>query len=287
LACDKENKMADDILPGAAKPSYVDWAAVFAGAVLAAALSFVLLTAGAAIGLSLLSADGPSHGKTAAYLAVFWSIAVPIGALLAGGYIAGRMRPAWAESADEGDFRDGVHGLLVWSVSILFGAALAMSAAHTAGRVGASAASGAIETAQLAAPAIDSLVRTQPGPNRPIVSTDQQAQIGRILATSVRNGSLSDPDRVYLTQTVAQVTGLPPAEAEKRVNDAYNSTVQAVETARKTAVTTGLVTATALLLGLAAAWYAAQRGGNHRDTRRRASFFGSRGPVTYDPPTPV
>ncbi|MDO9383030.1 MAG: hypothetical protein Q7T86_09240 [Hyphomicrobiaceae bacterium] len=280
--------MADDITPGALKPAYVDWAAIFAGAVLAAALSFVLLTAGAAIGLSLLSADGPSHTKTAGYLAAFWSIAVPIGSLLAGGYIAGRMRPAWGESIDEGDFRDGVHGLLVWGVSILFGAALAMSAAHTAGRVGASAASGALETAQVAAPAVDSLVRSQPGPNRPVVSADQQAQIGRILATSVRTGALSDPDRAYLTQTVAQVTGVPPAEAEKRVTDAYNSTVQAVETARKTAVATGLITATALLLGLAAAWYAAQRGGNHRDSRRRASFFGTtRGPGTYDPPTPL
>lgn len=268
--------MADTIVPGGTKTAYVDWAAIFAGAVLAAALSFVLLTAGAAIGLSFVSADGPSHSATAAYLAIFWSIAVPIGALLAGGYIAGRMRPAWGEDTDEGDFRDGVHGLLVWGVSILFGAFLAVSAAHTAGSAGASVASGAAQTAALAAPAVDSLVRAQPGPNRPVVTADQQAQIGRILATSVRNGALSDPDRAYLTQTVAQVTGVPAPEAEKRVNDAYNSAVQAVETARKAAVTTGLVTATALLLGLAAAWYAAQRGGNHRDTRRRASFFGSR-----------
>jgi hypothetical protein len=36
----------------AAGPNFVDWAAVFAGAVLAAALSFVLLTFGTAIGLS-------------------------------------------------------------------------------------------------------------------------------------------------------------------------------------------------------------------------------------------
>lgn len=280
--------MADVTIPGGARPAYVDWAAVFAGAVLAAALSFVLLTAGAAIGLSLVSADGPSHSKTAVYLAIFWSIAVPIGALLAGGYVAGRMRPAWAESTDEGDFRDGVHGLLVWSVSILFGAALAVSAAHTAGRIGATAASGVVETVQLAAPAVDSLMRAQPGPNRPVVSADQQAQIGRILATSVRNGALSDADRGYLTQTVSQVTGVPAPEAEKRVTDAYNAVVQAVETARKTAVTTGLVTATALLLGLAAGWYAAQRGGNHRDTRRRASFFGYRGdPVAHNPPTPL
>jgi len=269
--------MTDVAVPVGTKPSYVDWCAILAGAVLAAAISFVLLTAGAAIGLSLVSAQGDSHGTSAAYLAAFWAIAVPIGSLLAGGYVAGRMRPAWTESGDESQFRDGIHGALVWSVSILIGAVLAMSAAHTAGRAGASIASGVVETAQVAAPAVDTLVRAQPGPNRPIVTAEQQAQIGRILVASVRNGSLSDPDRGYLTQTVAQATGVPPPEAEKRVTDAYNATVQAVETTRKAAVATGLVTATALLMALAAAWYAAQRGGDHRDTNRPARFFTNRG----------
>lgn len=278
--------MKDVTVPVGATTSYVDWRAVLAGAVLAAALSFVLLTAGAAIGLSLVSAEGNSHGSTAAYLAAFWLIAVPIGSLLAGGYIAGRMRPAWSETGDEGSFRDGVHGALVWSVSVLLGALLAMSAAHTAGRVGASAASGLTETAQLTAPAVDALVRATPAPNRPGLTADQQAQIGRILAASVRSGSLADTDRTYLAQTVAQITGIPPAEAEKRVTDAYNSAVQAVETARKATVAAGLITATALLLGFAAAWYAAQRGGDHRDTNRPASFFGLRGVRPgYESPT--
>src|SRR5688572_12615295 len=111
--------MADVVGP-AGNRSYVDWGAVLAGAVLAAALSFVLLTAGAAIGLSLVSAQTTSHSATAGYLAAFWAIAVPIGSLLAGGYVTGRMRPAWTETGDESQFRDGIHGLLVWSVSILF-----------------------------------------------------------------------------------------------------------------------------------------------------------------------
>lgn len=265
--------MTDVAVPIGTKTSYVDWCAVLAGAVLAAALSFVLLTAGAAIGLTLVSAREGSHGSTAAYLAAFWSIAVPIGSLLAGGYVAGRMRPAWTETGDESQFRDGIHGALVWSVAVLLGAFLAMSAAHTVGSVGASVASGVANTAQIAVPAVDSLVRAQPAPNRPVVSADQQAQIGRILANSVRNGTLSDPDKAYLTQTVAQVTGIPAPEAEKRVTDAYNATVEAIETARKTAVATGLITATALLMAFAAAWFAAQRGGDHRDTSRPARFF--------------
>jgi hypothetical protein len=255
-----------------AKISYLDWGAILAGAVLAAALSFVLLTAGAAIGLSMVSVQENSHGTAAVYAGAFWAIAVPIGSLLAGGYIAGRMRGAWGEGTDEGDFRDGVHGALVWGVSILFGAALAASAAGTAGRATASLASGATSTVEAAAPAVSSMIQAQPAPNRPTLSADQQSQIGTVLMRSVRNGSLAESDKAYLTQTVAQVTGVPPPEAEKRVTDAYNATVQAVETTRKATVAAGLITATALLMALAAAWYAAQRGGNHRDSNRPARF---------------
>ena len=67
--------------------SFVDWGAVFAGAVLAAALSFVLLTFGTAIGLSATS-PWPNSGlsaKVLASLAVFWAIAQQIGSLMAGG----------------------------------------------------------------------------------------------------------------------------------------------------------------------------------------------------------
>src|SRR5665647_3461484 len=39
--------------------SYVEWGAVFAGALAASAISFVLLTAGASLGLSLVSPYGP------------------------------------------------------------------------------------------------------------------------------------------------------------------------------------------------------------------------------------
>ena len=69
---------------------------------MASAISFVLLTAGAAIGLSLVSPyESQSYGRLAGSLAVFWSIAVPILSFLAGGYVAGRMRSAWADAASD------------------------------------------------------------------------------------------------------------------------------------------------------------------------------------------
>lgn len=256
-----------------ATPRYLDWGAIIAGAVLATSISFILLTAGAAIGLSFVSATETSHGGAAGYFAAFWAIAVPIGSLLAGGYVAGRMRAAWTESETEGDFRDGVHGALVWGVGVLVGTMLAATAAGTASRVAASVGSGAAAVAQAGAPAVSTMLQAAPAANRTALSDDQRSQIGAILARSASQASLNEGDRAYLNQTVAQVTGVPPAEAEKRVNDAYNATVQAVETTRKAGVATGLITATAMLLGLVAAWYAAQRGGNHRDNNRPARFF--------------
>ena len=82
------------------KTSFVEWPAILAGAVLAAAISFVLLTFGTSIGLSLTS-PWPGSGmsaKTVAAIAVFWVMIQQIGAFLAGGYVAGRMRARWTDA---------------------------------------------------------------------------------------------------------------------------------------------------------------------------------------------
>jgi hypothetical protein len=77
---------------------------------------------------------------------------------------------------------------------------------------------------------------------------------------------------------VAERTGLPQTEAEKRVDQAYAAAKEALETARKTTVLSALGTVTALLVGLLAAWYAAQRGGHHRDNNISARLAWSRRP---------
>src|SRR6185295_10395286 len=119
--------------------SFVEWGAVLAGAFLAAAISFVLLTFGAAIGLSATS-PWPNSGastKVIASVAVFWAMAQQIGAFMAGGYVAGRMRSRWHEPGHEAEFRDGLHGGLVWAVGVVIGAALFLSAAGAAAKTGA------------------------------------------------------------------------------------------------------------------------------------------------------
>jgi hypothetical protein len=101
--------------------THVEWSPVFAGALAAAALSSVLLTAGAALGLSLIYAyPGSSYAKSAGSIAAAWSLIVTIGSFMLGGYIAGRMRSSWLEGGpDQVAFRDGMHGFLVWSVGIV------------------------------------------------------------------------------------------------------------------------------------------------------------------------
>jgi hypothetical protein len=293
----------------AAGASYVEWSAVFAGAVLAAAASFVLLTFGTAIGLSATSA-WPQSGlstKTVATLAILWGLMQQIGAFMAGGYVAGRMRTRWSESGDEADFRDGLHGGLVWGVGVAFGALLLVVSAGAAARTGVEAAGRAGAAAAAAAndpmgAAIDTMLRptsataqaaptpaappaagtpASPQPSRRAPAQapadeqradEQRAEIARLLAAAATGDGLPAQDKAYLAQLVAQRTGLSQQEAERRVDDAVAGARQAADKARRTGVLTAFVTAAGLVISLAAAWWAALKGGNHRDNAVPARF---------------
>jgi len=253
--------------------SYVEWGPIIAGAIAAAALSFVLLTAGAAIGLSLVSPfPSQSFGKSAAALATGWALIVTIGSFLVGGYIAGRLRFTWGEgSPDEVEFRDGIHGILVWSLGILMGGFLASVAGTATTLVGAQVGKASVyssDRASILGSTVDVMLRSSQGtsPNTwPAANADLRDEVARTLAASVAAGQLAAADRAYLGQIVAHRAGLAAAEAERRVDAVYAEARRAFDQARRTVVLVGLVTATALLFSLAAAFYAAQRGGHHRD----------------------
>jgi hypothetical protein len=89
--------------------------------------------------------------------------------------------------------------------------------------------------------------------------------MSRILASAVASGGLTEQSRAYLVQLVSQRTGLSQAEADKRVTDAVNAAREAADKAKRAAILTGFVTAASLLISFGAAWWAALRGGNHRD----------------------
>src|SRR5262245_44265869 len=104
-----------------ARSSYVDWPAIVAGAVAATAISVILHTFGAAIGLSLASPWPHAWGLGAtglAILAALWSILSQVGSFAAGGYLGGRLRARFTDAAAaEVEFRDGAHGFLVWALA--------------------------------------------------------------------------------------------------------------------------------------------------------------------------
>lgn len=114
--------------------SYIDWPAIFAGTVVAAALGGLFTTFGAALGLGTLSAE-PGEGSFSLMLVItaFWVVVTLIVSFAAGGYIAGRMRRRIDNaSADEVQARDGINGLVVWGLATLITGMMAASAIGTA-----------------------------------------------------------------------------------------------------------------------------------------------------------
>ena len=118
-----------------AAPMYISWGAVIAGAIAASALTFVLITFGAAIGLAIASPSATWRDTSVALalLSGLWLLLTAIASFALGGYLAGRLRATGdSTTADEVELRDGMHGLLVWGLAILIGAALALGLARTA-----------------------------------------------------------------------------------------------------------------------------------------------------------
>jgi hypothetical protein len=203
------------------------------------------------------------------------------------------MRTRWSDTAQhEVEFRDGLHGALVWALGIIVGAGLAMATAGSVARTGAEVAGKATAAATVATAnsmdlVLDTLLRPAAAPQpqqgatppppaaaaRPAPAPEAtRAIIGRILANSLASGSVSGENRAYLVQLVSQQTGLPPQEVETRVNNAMTAARDTADKARRGAILAGLVTAISLVVSFAAAWWAALQGGHHRDNSIAARF---------------
>ena len=123
--------------------SYIHWGPAFAGAIVAAATIYVLMTFAASVGLAV-SSPSPSWRDTSIALALLsgvWVLVVVVGSISLGGYLAGRVRSSWAASVDEIEFRDGAHGLLVWGLTIAIGTVLIWLSALSISAVGTSSPS--------------------------------------------------------------------------------------------------------------------------------------------------
>jgi hypothetical protein len=268
----------------------LSWAAIFGGALAAAGVSLILLTLGAALGFSSLSAwgMGPS-AATFGLSAAIWLIVVQWLSSAFGGYLAGRTRARWnGLHTDESTFRDTAHGVLSWALAtvIAIGLVTAGAAGIIGGGVRAAAtigAGGAQGMAQAAGPAgpggdamglfTDRLFRA----DQPVtIAPEARAEGGRILMAEMRDGSLSDADKAYLAQLVANATTMSHADAAKRVDevtqqvaDAQVKLREAAEAARKAAARAAFFTAFSLLIGAFIAGAAGALGGVHREHHSR------------------
>jgi hypothetical protein len=281
--------------------SAVSWGAVLAGAAGAAALSLILLILGVGLGLSAVSPwarDGVSANAFGVG-SILWVTLTQIAASGMGGYLAGRLRTRWTDTAvDEVYFRDTAHGFLAWAVASLATAAMLSAAiggivgtgARAGGALAAAGGTSAVAAVSAASTSgspdtvsyhADALFRrdTSAGAVASAPTTTDApplAEVTRILAASGRAPTLPLDDTRYLGQLVAQRTGLPQADAEKRVtdtytrlqtalNDAQGRARDAAETARKASAYASLWLFVSLLAGAFVASLFATWGGRQRD----------------------
>jgi hypothetical protein len=248
----------------------VQWAPVIAGAMAAAALAFVLHSVAVGIGLSVASA-APSWRDASFALVLLSALYLVLTALAAygfGGYVSGLLRAPTTAPADEVEFRDGMHGLLVWALATLLTAVFAFAAAQSVTRLAAPAGGTAgpatsVGGENIIAFDLDRLFRSE----RPVEGNFNydRAQAARILLTTSSHRGMLPEDRTFLVGLVAARTGLAQPEAERRVDDVAARAKENIARARRTGVIMAFAAGAGALLGLAVAWFAACAGGQVRD----------------------
>jgi len=272
---------------------YVDWGAVIAGAVVAWTIAFILGSFGSGLGLTLMGSPWEEGMSLQWFLiaAGIYFIWVQVTSVISGTYLAGRMRRRAMEGDPrETEVRDGIHGLLVWGVSTLVGALVALGVAaggaaavsKVAGglaSVGAEAISAGPGSQERIGYIADRLFRPEtgdankaPAPNEGTVEQGGRSNrdsVLQILKSVALKGGLSEEDKTYISQVVARETGLSQEAARARVEGylatALTEVQQAAETARKSGIITAFLTAATLLVSGIAGWWAAGLGGRHRD----------------------
>lgn len=281
---------------GESNRSAVSWAAVIAGAVIAAALTLTLVTGGSGLGFLAVSPwqnDGAS-GTTLAVGTIVWLFLTQIIAYGIAGYVAGRLRTKWTDVRnDEIYFRDTAHGFLVWALSSIVGIILlgSVAASIVSGTTKTSATlvgAGAGAASAAAGPAIlnndevfsldyytDTLLRSK-NPGQVDYQKDNRKEVTTILTRSIFQGELSKEDENYLISVIAQRADITEAEARARLQQISTQAKQAVakletqareaaDEARKAAAIFALWAFASLLLGAFVASFAATIGGRARD----------------------
>jgi hypothetical protein len=265
-----DRELPSKVAKNEAYASGVSWAAVVAGAFVAAALSLILLSLGTGLGFSAIS-PWSNNGASEAALgsgAIVWLILTQVLASALGGYLGGRLRTKWTGvHTDEVYFRDTAHGLLVWAVGMVITAGfLASSAASFAGTQKNVATTGSTQESSIEPTAyfVDTLLRGN-GATVEKPEGSERAEVSRILAHDLHQGALPSGDQSYLAQLVSARTGLNASDADKRVTETFGQAQESADRVRKAIAHLSLWLFVALLSGAFCASYAGTIGGKQRD----------------------
>jgi hypothetical protein len=235
-------------------PGAFNWSAVFAGALVAAATTFFLVTLGAGFGLALTARPGVTFFT----LGAIYVLAAQAFGFAAGGHVAGRIIGPAAESRMEEEIRAGLHGLTVWAISVVVG--LGLLALAAAGGMSDAHKDTAGNENTIAAYWSDVLLRplgTHALANGEDLTHDK-SEAARVLAADLHPGNAAQSEnRADLVRLVALDGGLSQGEAIDRVNYVESRMRQELDAVRKAAGYVSLWTAFALLFGAVVAVAAA------------------------------
>jgi len=262
--------------------SAVSWAAIAGGAIAAAAISLGLMILGSGLGLATVSPWSDLSDFSAVQLGVtaaIWLVVMQWIASAFGGYLTGRMRTRWVDlQGDEILFRDTAHGFLAWALATLLTAAFMTSAMATIVSGGTKAVAGAVAASSDSGGAdpltdpvayyVDDLFRPVSGLTATPVSRDLRDETTRIVLRGITENTISESQRLYLSERISLQTGLPPVEAAARVERLMadiNQAKIAADEARKAGATFSILIFLSLLIGAFIASAAAALGGKHRD----------------------
>ena len=258
--------------PREAVEPFVDWRSVSAGAVVAAGISFTLLAFGVAVGLSAGSTS-PTWRASSPWLWLvsgLYLVFVALASFGFGGYITGRMRnPSLAAGEREAEFRDSMHGLCTWGLSVLIAAIFVLggSLAGTSRAASSSVTAGAevsVTGESIIASELDDLFRSYRNAPADNISY-RRAEAARILLKSATQQGVPREDRDYLATLVAQRIGVSREDAANRVDFIIAQAKDAIHKARVAAVLQAFLVAAASLVGAAVASFAAVEGGRDRE----------------------
>jgi hypothetical protein len=265
--------------------SAISWAAISGGAAVAASASLILLSLGSGFGFASISPWSNANPSitTVTVMTGIWLIVVQWLSSALGGYMAGRLRATWVNlHTHEVFFRDTAHGLLAWAVATVLvavivacGGGFAVSNGTRAiGTVASGPAQGAVSAAGSDGESdytLDTLFRSE-RPDAVAPTADTRGEAARILALAAAYNDIPNADRAYLAGLVAVRTGIPQADAEKRIDDAVKQANTAAIKARALADETrkatsafAIFTALSMAVGAFISCVAAAIGGRLRD----------------------